>query len=117
MAHYAAFLKLMSETWWLKRVGDRSLQDLCRFIDPEYCQFLGMPRRALSLIDNLSIARVILEDDHWDSPVPLSRHWDEQQEAETSQLTLVDHDGRPVRPQDIAAENAEAGAMGGTAGL
>ncbi|KAM4066948.1 fungal specific transcription factor [Hirsutella rhossiliensis] len=103
VAHYAAFLKLMGEVWWLKRVGDRALYDLCRFIDPKFFNLLQMPRAAQAMTDELSVARVILNDAEWVSRVPAGHHWDEQQESETRRLTWVNNEGREATLKEEGA--------------
>lgn len=97
IAHYVTFLKLMGEVWWLKGVGNRSLDDLCTYLGPEWHPFLETPLNVLRLEDELSIARLILQDPSWRSPSPSGRGWDAQQEAATRQLTWVDDEGREVR--------------------
>ncbi|POR37811.1 Sterol uptake control protein 2 [Tolypocladium paradoxum] len=98
IAHYAAFLKLLGEVWWLQGVGDRSLQDLCEYLDhPVRCNLLDVPKAALAANDDLEVARILVHDENWVPRVPLAYEWDEQQEYDTRGLTWVDNEGREVR--------------------
>lgn len=98
IAHYAAFLKLMGEVWWLQGVGDRSLQDLCEYVDhPMWVNLLDVPKAALAAKDDLTVARILVHDPNWIPRVPPAFEWDEQQEYDTRRLTWVDNEGREVR--------------------
>ena len=98
LAHYAAFLKLMGEVWWLRDVGERSLQDLCEYVDhPMWDNLLDVPKAALVAKDALTVDRILVHDRQWIPRVPHAYDWDEQQEAETSKLTWVDNEGREIR--------------------
>ncbi|KND92718.1 Sterol uptake control protein 2 [Tolypocladium ophioglossoides CBS 100239] len=98
IAHYAAFLKLMGEVWWLQGVGDRSLQDLCEHIDhPMWVDLFDVPKAALAAKDDLEVARILVHDKNWVPRVPPAYEWDEQQEYDTRRLTWVDNEGREIR--------------------
>ena len=101
LAHYAAFLKLMSGVWWLKGVGNRSLHDLLDHLGPKWSHLLKMPQDAIREEDELKVARIILGNTRWVSQIPAGGYWDAQQEAETRELTWVDDEGRAVRARTV----------------
>ena len=68
LAHYAAFVKLVQEVWWLKGVGERSIADIAAYLDIEWQPLLRVPIAASVHTDKLSIARAILEDPTWTNP-------------------------------------------------
>lgn len=68
LAHYAAFIKLVQEVWWLKGVGERSIADIVSHLGPEWQDLLRVPLAASKHTDKLSIARAILEDPTWANP-------------------------------------------------
>ncbi|KAM6506350.1 hypothetical protein FSOLCH5_013337 [Fusarium solani] len=57
IAYYAAFLKLIKSIWWLKGVGERSLDDLCNYLGPEWEHLLLVPQEARDIDDELDLAR------------------------------------------------------------
>ncbi|PNY23168.1 Sterol uptake control protein 2 [Tolypocladium capitatum] len=98
IAHYAAFLKLVGEVWWLQGVGERSLQDLCEHVNhPMWINLLHVPKAALAAEDDLEVARILVHDNTWVPPAPPAYEWDEQREYNARGLTWVDSEGREVR--------------------
>ncbi|RFN48990.1 sterol regulatory element-binding protein ecm22 [Fusarium flagelliforme] len=91
LAYYAAFLKLPTEVWWMANIGNRSLQDLCEFIGPEWQQYLLVPHMARLVEGELEIARVLFEDPNWSPRAPSNLRLDP-----TAAVTLVDETGRRV---------------------
>jgi hypothetical protein len=91
LAYYAVFLKLPSEVWWMANIGNRSLQDLCEFIGPEWQQYLLVPHMARLVEGDLEIARVLFEDPNWQPRTPNNLRLDP-----TATVTLVDETGRRV---------------------
>ncbi|KAK7428781.1 hypothetical protein QQZ08_004706 [Neonectria magnoliae] len=65
IAYYAAFLKMVNEVWWIRGVGQRSLRDICKHLGPAWEHLLLMPQAAMEVDDELSVARVILQDPTW----------------------------------------------------
>ncbi|KIL88924.1 sterol regulatory element-binding protein ecm22 [Fusarium avenaceum] len=98
LAYYAAFLKLPVDVWWLKNVGDRSLQDLCEYIGPEWQQYLLVPHMARLVEGEHEIAKVLFEDPNWSPRTPNSLRLDP-----TASVSLVDEMGRRVewRPAEM----------------
>ncbi|KAI5457252.1 hypothetical protein BGZ63DRAFT_417012 [Mariannaea sp. PMI_226] len=90
VAYYAAFLKLIRSIWWLEGVGQRSLLDLCNFLNPTWEHLLHVPRAAIEVDDELELVRAIFQDPQWASP-PLVDDLDP-----SSGITVVDDTGRPV---------------------
>ncbi|KAL4732525.1 hypothetical protein ACLX1H_001541 [Fusarium chlamydosporum] len=91
LAYYAAFLKLPEEVWWMRNVGNRSLQDLCEYIGPEWQQYLLVPHMVRLVEGNLEIGRVLFEDPNWSPRTPNNLRLDP-----TAAVTLVDEAGRRV---------------------
>ena len=60
LAHYATFLKLLQDIWWLEGVGDRSIRDICHVLGPEWHKFLSIPLSALLIGSVSDLSRVIL---------------------------------------------------------
>ncbi|GAO14888.1 uncharacterized protein UV8b_05052 [Ustilaginoidea virens] len=97
LAHYCVFLKLVRNVWWLRGVGDRSLRDLCGYLGPEWHGAVEIPFKALFTDDPLTLARLVLNEPLWTSRRSHNDEWDEYEERETRQLSLVDDEGRRVR--------------------
>ncbi|KAH6604110.1 hypothetical protein Trco_007556 [Trichoderma cornu-damae] len=63
LAYFATFFKLVeSEVWWLKGVGDRTIQDICAHIGLEWFDLLQVPCMALGTRDSIQLERIILGD-------------------------------------------------------
>ncbi|KAK2669017.1 Zn(2)-C6 fungal-type DNA-binding domain [Fusarium oxysporum f. sp. vasinfectum] len=92
LAYYAAFLKLIKSIWWLKGVGERSLNDLCNYLGSEWALLLFVPQAARAVDDELDLARVILQDPNWVSARPSHLQLDS-----CSPITLVDDAGKRLR--------------------
>ena len=61
LAHYATFLKLLQDIWWLVGVGDRSIRDICHILEPHgWHKFLDIPLSALRVESAIDLYRVIL---------------------------------------------------------
>ena len=60
LAHYATFLKLLQDIWWLEGVGDRSIRDICHVLGPEWDKFLSIPLSALRIDSVTDLSHVIL---------------------------------------------------------
>jgi hypothetical protein len=60
LAHYATFLKLLQDIWWLVGVGDRSIRDICHNLESGWHKFLSIPLEALLVENNTELSRVIL---------------------------------------------------------
>ena len=59
LAHYAAFLKLLQNIWWLVGVGDRAIRDICYVPGPEWHKYLSIPLSALLIENTTELYRVI----------------------------------------------------------
>ncbi|KAF5230868.1 hypothetical protein FAUST_9571 [Fusarium austroamericanum] len=91
LSYYAAFLKLPSDVWWMENIGNRSLQDLCEFIGPEWQQYLLVPHMARLVEGQHEVAKVLYEDPNWQPRAPNNLRLDP-----TATVTLVDETGRRV---------------------
>ncbi|KAK2612846.1 hypothetical protein QQS21_001126 [Conoideocrella luteorostrata] len=98
LAHYVVFLKLAPHVWWLDGVGCRSLQDICVYLGPAWYGVLDVPMRTVVTKDPVAIARILLENPSWEPPRLPTDVWDETQEREVQQLSLVDDEGNPSLP-------------------
>ncbi|KAF4335644.1 sterol regulatory element-binding ECM22 [Fusarium beomiforme] len=92
LAYYAAFLKLIKSIWWLKGVGERSLNDLCNYLGSEWASLLFVPQAARGVDNELDLARIILQDPNWVSARPSHLQLDS-----CSSITLVDDAGKRLR--------------------
>ncbi|SCO75806.1 uncharacterized protein FRV6_00018 [Fusarium oxysporum] len=92
LAYYAAFLKIIKSIWWLKGVGERSLNDLCNYLGSEWALLLFVPQAARAVDDELDLARVLLQDPNWVSARPSHLQLDS-----CSPITLVDDAGKRLR--------------------
>ncbi|KAG6011168.1 hypothetical protein E4U43_008481 [Claviceps pusilla] len=106
LAHYAVFLKLTTGTWWLVGVGDRSLRDICTYLGQAWYTDIEVPLRAIRVQDRTELARLLLDDPSWGDEahvpswsvaLPQRQAPVQDQEQETTQLGLVDDEGRPIR--------------------
>ncbi|KAL7808266.1 hypothetical protein V8C26DRAFT_413669 [Trichoderma gracile] len=63
LAYFAAFFKLVQwSVWWLEGVGDRTMQDICLYLDAQWQPFLQVPYAALDAQGHAQLAKIILED-------------------------------------------------------
>ncbi|UPK94145.1 hypothetical protein LCI18_005080 [Fusarium solani-melongenae] len=91
LAYYSAFLKLTKVVWWLKNVGDRSLNDLCQYLGPEWQHLLVVPQMARLVDTDIGIARVLFENPNWVPNMPSNLRIDP-----TAAITFLDDEGRRV---------------------
>ncbi|PTD07395.1 hypothetical protein FCULG_00006873 [Fusarium culmorum] len=82
---------LPSDVWWMENIGNRSLQDLCEFIGPEWQQYLLVPHMARLVEGQHEVAKVLYEDPNWQPRAPNNLRLDP-----TATVTLVDETGRRV---------------------
>lgn len=69
LAHYAAFIKLVMEVWWVKGISERSITDIANNVSAEWQHLLRVPLAVNQVTDRLAVARAILEDPAWMIPV------------------------------------------------
>ncbi|KAL7802424.1 hypothetical protein V8C44DRAFT_344972 [Trichoderma aethiopicum] len=63
LAYFATFFKLVQwSVWWLEGVGDRTVRDICLYLDAQWQPFLQVPYAALDAQDHAQLANIILED-------------------------------------------------------
>lgn len=63
LAYFATFFKLVQwSVWWLEGVGDRTLRDICLYLDARWRPFLQVPFAALDAQDHSQLAKILLED-------------------------------------------------------
>lgn len=95
LAHYGAFLKMISDVWWIDGVGQRTMNDVCNNLGPEWYPFLTAPLMAAHEDDRLPVARILLEDPSWESPATPQDKLDAINEG-IKAGALVDDEGREV---------------------
>ncbi|CAM1509208.1 Fc.00g029470.m01.CDS01 [Cosmosporella sp. VM-42] len=91
IAHYVAFIKVVQGVWWLEGVGDRSLDDITKYLGTEWHHLFAVPRMARNVQGELPVSRIILEDRSWEPPKPKSLFFDSN-----APIALVDDEGRRV---------------------
>ncbi|KAF6822137.1 C6 zinc finger domain-containing protein [Colletotrichum plurivorum] len=62
LAHYACFLKLVRDIWWLADVGEQSIESICHALGPEWNRFMGIPLAAQSAQSTAELTNVLLGD-------------------------------------------------------
>ena len=92
IAHYVAFIKIVQNLWWLEGIGDRSLDDISKYLGPEWHHLFSVPRMARNVQGEIHVARIVLEDRNWIPPQPKTIFLDSN-----SSIALVDDAGRRVQ--------------------
>ncbi|KAI9155321.1 spastin [Paramyrothecium foliicola] len=65
IAHYACFLKMMFRVWWMVGIGQRTLQDICKYLSDEWHPYLSVPLQAIGIEDETMLGRLILNEPLW----------------------------------------------------
>jgi hypothetical protein len=65
VAYYAVFLKMIREIWWVDQAGQRTLQDIQRYLGTAWHQYFDSPLKALQVDDRVSMCRLLLDDIGW----------------------------------------------------
>lgn len=60
LAHYAVFLKIISRSWWIRGVADRTVRDICNTLDHEWLRYMETPILALDVTDPFGIVKLLL---------------------------------------------------------
>ncbi|KAF5001462.1 hypothetical protein FGRMN_1058 [Fusarium graminum] len=107
LAYYSSFLKLPSDVWWMRGIGNRSLQDICDYLDPEWQQYLLVPHMARLVEGELEIGKILFEDPNWSPTTPSNLRLDP-----TASLTLVDDAGRRVEWKPVEKKFVLMGGRG-----
>lgn len=92
IAHYVAFIKMVTSVWWLEGIGDRSIDDITKYLDAQWQYMLVIPQLAREVQSELAVARILLEDPEWVPPATTNVWW-----TSVAPLAWVDDVGRRVR--------------------
>lgn len=63
LAHYTSFLVLLEHVWWIEGIGRRSVNDICRHLDPEWGHVLTVPRRVANANSQSEAVDILLACD------------------------------------------------------
>ncbi|KZL80332.1 c6 zinc finger domain protein [Colletotrichum incanum] len=101
LAHYLMFMKVAQNLWWIDGIGDREIAGIVRYLGENWSEELAAPRLALLLDDQTDIARLILADPEWQSPMDYFHA--RTRDPRTEMLTWVDDSGKRYRgmPQRV----------------
>ncbi|WYZ37549.1 hypothetical protein EsH8_II_001055 [Colletotrichum jinshuiense] len=100
IAHYLMFMKAVQNLWWIEGIGDREIAGIARYLGDTWSEELAVPRLALLLDDRTDVARLILGDPEWESPVDFN---DPTPDPRVEMLTWVDDSGKRYKgmPQHV----------------
>ncbi|KAF6839135.1 C6 zinc finger domain protein [Colletotrichum musicola] len=103
LAHYLMFMKAVQALWWLDGIADREISGIARYLGDEWADVLAAPRLALLLKDRVDVARLLLNDPGWESPIDYFNA--PTRDPRTENLTWVDDTGKRYRsmPQNVGA--------------
>ncbi|KAF1811473.1 hypothetical protein P152DRAFT_57145 [Eremomyces bilateralis CBS 781.70] len=93
LAHYLIFMKTIDDLWWVKGIGDREIGGILHYLGDAWSQQLAMPRLALSMDNRLDVARLLLNNENWESPTGYKRDY-ESRDSPTQTFPLVDNQGK-----------------------
>ncbi|KAK3304449.1 uncharacterized protein B0T15DRAFT_242145 [Chaetomium strumarium] len=72
LAHYLVFAMFrFAACWWMDGISQREIPGICQFLGPDWDHWLRVPRAALLLDNYQDVARLLLDDPHWDMPTTL----------------------------------------------
>ena len=102
MAYYAVFLKLDTITWWAKGIGQRTITDIIKHLDPHWSSFMRLPIRASVIDDPAELIEMISEDTEWSPPkdgssATQSKKGDERSSQTVRDRSWVDNRGRAMK--------------------
>ncbi|KAJ0316266.1 hypothetical protein COL5a_011621 [Colletotrichum fioriniae] len=105
LAHYLMFMKATQNLWWIEGIGDREIAGIVNYLGEGWYEQLATPRMALLLDDRTDIARLILGDPDWESPIDFYNA--PTRDPRTELLTWVDDHGKRYKgmPQRVGDLN------------
>lgn len=75
IAHYLVFTKIRVQTcWWMDGISELEIPSICAYLGPEWADLLRVPQAALELSDATDLARLLLDDPSWESPVDMPEY-------------------------------------------
>lgn len=103
LAHYLMFMKAVQNLWWIDGIADREIAGIERHLGEDWVEDLAAPRLALLLNDRTDVARLLLNDPHWESPTDYLV--EKARDPQTESLTWVDDYGKRYRsmPRHVGA--------------
>jgi hypothetical protein len=104
LAHYLVFAMFRFRAcWWMDGISKREIPSLCQFLGPEWDYLLRVPRAAMLLDSHRDVARLLLDDPHWDMVTELrTESPTAQHESELAIRAAMEHevtDGMEVHKQ------------------
>jgi hypothetical protein len=108
LAHYACFLKIARDVWWIKDIGQRTLTDICNYLGPEWHPNLRVPLQASKIEDHVQLGRHILGDPSW-VPVFPTDAWGTFHESGKRRVAWVDNNGKTVKPPLLVPSQESGG--------
>ncbi|KAL0940671.1 C6 zinc finger domain protein [Colletotrichum truncatum] len=103
LAHYLMFMKAVQNLWWIDGIADREIAGISSHLGETWSNELAAPRLALLLNDRTDVARLLLNDPEWQSPIDFFSEPTRDPRAEA--LTWVDDSGKRSRsmPKHVGA--------------
>ncbi|KAK7433021.1 hypothetical protein QQZ08_000494 [Neonectria magnoliae] len=62
IAHYAVFIKMIQNVWWIVGIGNRSVKDICKYLGPSWHRFLSVPLVASQIESQDELIRLVQEN-------------------------------------------------------
>ncbi|KAF9878549.1 hypothetical protein CkaCkLH20_04041 [Colletotrichum karsti] len=105
LAHYLMFMKAVQNLWWIDGIADREIAGIVRHLGADWTEDLAAPRLALLLDDRTDVARLLLNDPHWESPIDYFTEKARARDPRTQSLTWVDDTGKRYKsmPRHVGA--------------
>jgi len=69
IAHQLSMLKLIGSIWWTAGVCEPQIQDIWELLGADWEALLRVPRAASKLSDRKDIAKMLLDNNTWETPV------------------------------------------------
>ncbi|TDZ40341.1 Sterol uptake control protein 2 [Colletotrichum trifolii] len=103
LAHYLMFVKAVQTLWWIDGIADREISGIARHLGEDWAEEIAGPRLALLLTDRTDVARLILGDPEWESPVNYVSA--PTRDPRAASLTWVDDSGKRIKsmPRHVGA--------------
>jgi hypothetical protein len=98
IGHYACFLKMLQSLWWVEGIGQRSLQDICKYLGPDWHQHMKVLLQAIDTDDLLELGRLLSNDPSW-SPKQTEQSSEFPAKRAPQTLAWVDQRGTIVDPK------------------
>ncbi|KIH94988.1 hypothetical protein SPBR_03674 [Sporothrix brasiliensis 5110] len=91
LAHYLVFIKLC-RLWWMQGIADKEIKDIRDVLDEDWLLFISGPLAALETDDEISIGKILLNNNSWQPDF----FYDQTRDNQLRSLGLVDNSGRNI---------------------